>query len=50
VDDVPVWVIACFCVRKGHRRHGITSALIAAAVDFARAAGAPAVEDHGAGP
>jgi GNAT superfamily N-acetyltransferase len=46
VDEVPVWVIACFYVRKGHRRHGITSALIAAAVDFARAAGAPAVEAY----
>jgi GNAT superfamily N-acetyltransferase len=44
VDDVPVWVIACFYVRKGHRRQGVTSALIAAAVDFARAGGAPAVE------
>jgi GNAT superfamily N-acetyltransferase len=46
VDDVPVWVIACFYVRKGHRRHGITSALIAAAVDFARWAGALAVEAY----
>jgi GNAT superfamily N-acetyltransferase len=44
VDDVPVWVIACFYVRKGHRRQGVTSALIAAAVDLARSAGAPAVE------
>ncbi len=33
VDDVPVWVIACFYVRKGHRQQGITSALIAAASD-----------------
>jgi GNAT superfamily N-acetyltransferase len=46
VDDIPVWVIACFYVRKGHRRHGITSALIAAAVDLARSAGAPAVEAY----
>jgi GNAT superfamily N-acetyltransferase len=46
VDDVPVWVIACFYVRKGHRRQGITSALIAAAVDLARSAGAPAVEAY----
>jgi GNAT superfamily N-acetyltransferase len=44
VDDVPVWVISCFYVRKGHRRQGITSTLIAAAVEHARSAGAPAVE------
>jgi GNAT superfamily N-acetyltransferase len=43
VDDVPVWIIACFYVRQGHRRHGITAALIAAAVDLAWSAGAPAV-------
>ena len=46
VDDVPVWVISCFCVRKGHRRQGVTSALIAAAVHLARSAGAPAVEAY----
>jgi GNAT superfamily N-acetyltransferase len=46
VDDVPVWVIACFYVRKGHRRQGVTTALIAAAVDLARSAGAPAVEAY----
>jgi GNAT superfamily N-acetyltransferase len=44
VDDVPVWVFACFYVRKGHRRHGVASALIAAGTDMARSAGAPAVE------
>jgi GNAT superfamily N-acetyltransferase len=46
VDDVPVWVFACFYVRKGHRGQGVTSALIAAGVDFARSAGAPAVEAY----
>jgi GNAT superfamily N-acetyltransferase len=46
VDDVSVWVIACFYVRKGHRRQGITSALITAAVNLARSAGAPAVEAY----
>jgi GNAT superfamily N-acetyltransferase len=46
VDDVPVWAISCFCIRKGHRRQGVTSALVAAAVDHARAAGAPAVEAY----
>jgi GNAT superfamily N-acetyltransferase len=43
---VPVWVIACFYVRKGYRRQGIASALIDAAVHFARSAGTPAVEAY----
>ena len=46
VDDVPVWIIACFYVRKGHRRRGVASALIAAAVDCARSAGAPGIEAY----
>lgn len=46
VDDVPVWLITCFYVRKGHRRQGITSVLISAAVNLARSAGAPAVEAY----
>jgi GNAT superfamily N-acetyltransferase len=46
VDDVPVWAITCFAVRKGHRRRGVTTALVEAAVEHARAAGAPAVEAY----
>lgn len=46
VDDVPVWSISCFYVRKGHRRQGVMAALIDGAVDLARAAGAPAVEAY----
>ena len=46
VDDVPVWVISCFYVRKGHRRQGVTAALIDGALDFARSRGAPAVEAY----
>jgi len=46
VDDQPVWSISCFYVRKGYRKGGITSALIAAAVDRAKRAGAPAVEAY----
>ncbi|WP_456845454.1 GNAT family N-acetyltransferase [Cellulomonas sp. P5_C6] len=46
VDEVPVWAITCFYVRKGHRRDGVMSALIAGALDLARAAGAPAVEAY----
>ncbi len=46
VDDVPVWSLSCFYVRKGYRRRGITSALIAAAVKAAKRAGAPALEAY----
>jgi GNAT superfamily N-acetyltransferase len=46
VDDVPVWSISCFYVRKGYRRRGVTSALIEGALKTARAAGAPALEAY----
>ena len=46
VDDVPVWSISCFYVRPGHRKRGVTSALIAAALAAARRAKAPAVEAY----
>jgi GNAT superfamily N-acetyltransferase len=46
IDDVPVWSLSCFYVRKGHRKQGITSALIAAALDVAKRAGAPALEAY----
>ncbi len=44
VDDVAVWCISCFYVKKGRRRQGGMTALAQAAVDFARRQGAPAVE------
>lgn len=46
VDDVPVWSISCFYVRKGYRNQGVTSALIAAALKTAKSAGAPALEAY----
>jgi GNAT superfamily N-acetyltransferase len=46
LDDLPVWSISCFYIRKGYRRKGITSALIAAAVKIAKKAGAPALEAY----
>ena len=36
VDDVPVWSLSCFYIRKGYRRQGITAALIAAALKAAK--------------
>ncbi|KAA9157559.1 GNAT family N-acetyltransferase [Microbacterium lushaniae] len=46
VDDLPVWSVWCIRVRPGHRGKGISHALVAGAVDFARAHGAPAVEGY----
>jgi GNAT superfamily N-acetyltransferase len=46
VDDLPVWSLWCVRVRPGHRGQGISHALIAGAVDFARDNGAPIVEAY----
>ena len=46
VDDLPVWSLWCIRVRPGHRGKGISHALIAGAVDFARERGAPAIEAY----
>ena len=46
VDVVPVWSLSCFYVRKGYRRRGVTSALIAAALRGASRAKAPALEAY----
>ncbi len=46
LDDVPVWSIVCFKVRVGYRRNGVARALLAGAVDYAAAHGAPAVEAY----
>jgi GNAT superfamily N-acetyltransferase len=46
VDDLPVWSLWCVRVRPGHRKQGISHALIAGAAEFARAQGAPAVEAY----
>ncbi|MEM7696447.1 MAG: GNAT family N-acetyltransferase [Pseudomonadota bacterium] len=46
VDDVPAFAVVCFVVPTPHRGQGIAHALLAAAVDFAREQGAPAVEGY----
>lgn len=46
VDDLAVWSVWCIRVRSGHRGKGISHALLAGAVDYARVAGAPAVEGY----
>jgi GNAT superfamily N-acetyltransferase len=45
-DDAGVWWVTCFVVDSRHRRSGIGSALLQAAVEFAREHGATAVEGH----
>jgi GNAT superfamily N-acetyltransferase len=45
-DDPGVWWVTCFAVDSHHRRAGVGSALLNAAVDFARDHGATAVEGH----
>lgn len=46
VDDVPVWSLWCIRVRPGHRKQGISHALIAGAVEYARDHGAPVIEAY----
>lgn len=46
IDEVPVWAISCFYIRRGYRRKGVTAALIVAAIEAARRAHAPALEAY----
>ncbi|MEV7420640.1 GNAT family N-acetyltransferase [Streptomyces sp. NPDC089919] len=46
VDDLPVWSLWCIRVRPGHRKQGVSHALIAGAVEFARSQGAPVLEAY----
>ena len=46
VDDLPVWSLPCFYVRRTHRGQRVMDALIEAAVPVAAAAGAPALEAY----
>jgi GNAT superfamily N-acetyltransferase len=46
VDDEEVWAIVCFYVDRHHRRNGVASDLLRAAVDYAAARGARVVEGY----
>jgi GNAT superfamily N-acetyltransferase len=46
MDDQPVWSVVCFFVAKGHRRKGVSEALLQAAVEFSRQQGARIVEGY----
>jgi len=45
-EDDGVWSVTCFVVRRGYRRRGISYALAAATVGYARERGARAVEGY----
>jgi len=45
-DDPDVWAIVCFAIRPGYRGQGLTRPLATAAVEYARAHGARAVEAY----
>jgi len=46
VDDLPVWSISCFFVRRDYRRQGIMTQLVAAAVKTAKRGKASALEAY----
>ncbi len=46
VDDLDVWSLWCIRVRPGHRKQGISHALIDGAVAHAKRCGAPAIEGY----
>lgn len=46
IDDRPVWSIVCFVVARQARRRGVASALLSAAVDYAREHGATLIEAY----
>ncbi len=46
VNDKEVWSIVCFFIRGPHRKKGVSSGLLKAAVEFAADAGAKVVEGY----
>ncbi|KQY46129.1 GNAT family N-acetyltransferase [Cellulomonas sp. Root137] len=46
LDDPGIWAVTCFVVRTGFRRQGVAGALLAAAVEHARASGAHTLEGY----
>ena len=45
-DDATVWALTCFVTRAGYRRRGVSRAMCAAAVGYARERGASALEGY----
>ncbi len=45
-----VWSLTCFSIATGHRRQGLSGALLEAAIDYARAQGAKVIEAYPVAP
>jgi GNAT superfamily N-acetyltransferase len=46
IDDLPVWSIVCYFIDKEYRHSGVATALLEAAVEFAKANGAQIIEAY----
>ncbi len=46
IDEAPVWSVVCFVVARKWRGKGVATALLGAAVDYAKAHGATIVEGY----
>src|SRR5262249_43947362 len=46
VDDREVWSVPCFFVARGHRKKGVTKALLSAACEWAGKRGARMIEGY----
>ena len=46
VDELPVWSVSCFFIRKEHRGKQITKQLLQHAINYARKHGALAIEAY----
>ncbi len=44
--DATTWWVSCFAVRRGQRSHGVGTALLRAAAEFAREHGAAVLDGH----
>ncbi len=45
-DEQPAWSLVCFYIRRAHRGQGVAAALLQAAIRYAAAQGAPALEAY----
>lgn len=46
IDDKPVWSVSCFFIDKAHRKKGLSTKLLEAAVTYAKSQGAKIVEGY----